>query len=157
MNVELLKELGLDAAANKLGKKLDLKRKLLIAYEHFRFVEPQIFFRFAKELKEKSYKVEQHDRYAKTETWREVVFVHLKDYSEIPPADCLMDLKKAKDMGCFDYFEVAKVEEVTRYSDTRPLPDPIIFGCIKGCVDKFFITQWDNDVSIEEILREKEG
>jgi hypothetical protein len=62
-----------------------------------------------------------------------------------------MDLKKAKDMGCFDYFEVAKVETV----EVRP--DPIIFGGIEGCDDKFFITQWDDDVSIEEILNENEG
>ena len=33
--------------------------------------------------------------------------------------------------------------------------DPIIFGKITGCTDLFFITQWYDDVSIEEILNGK--
>ena len=78
-------------------------------------------------------------------------FVNLKEYPEVPPMDCLMDLKKAKDMECFDSFEVAKVETV----DVRP--DPIIFGLINGCEDKFYITQWEHDVRIEDILKEGEG
>jgi hypothetical protein len=75
----------------------------------------------------------------------------IEEYSEVPPMDCLMDLKTAKDRNCFDTFEVAKVESVVER------PDPIIFGRIEGCPDRFFITQWDDDVSIEQILQENVG
>jgi hypothetical protein len=156
MTPELLKELGLEAASNNLSNKINLKNKLTIAYEHFRFVEPHVFERFNDEMKTKTLKIDNHNQYQRTETYRRLKFVALKDYKEIPPPDCLMDLKKAKEFNCFDSFEVATVEEVSNYYDTTPIPDPIIFGCINGCVDKFFITQWDDDVSIEEILKESE-
>lgn len=143
-----LKELGLDAAANNLQGKLALKAKLLIAYEHYRFVEPHIFDRFGEELRKKTHRVDEYGRNRRYDT---LAFIPLNDYNEIPPPDCLMDLKAARDHKCFDHFEVAKIETV----EVRP--DPIIFGCIDGCRDKFFITQWDDDVKIEDILKESEG
>lgn len=169
MDAKMLKELGLDKAADTLEKKLTLKTKLAIAYEHFRFVEPHIFDRFQDEVKTKTLKIhvvcpqcenlpgkKNNCGYcgrtgAQHMTHDTLKFVDLKEYPEVPPMDCLMDLKKAKDMQCFDSFEVAKVETV----DVRP--DPIIFGLIKGCVDKFYITQWENDCKIEDILKENEG
>lgn len=169
MNTELLKELGLDTAAQKIDKGQNLKKKLAIAYEHYRFVSPDIFDRFQKQLCEKTKKVEvacpkckNHSLKkkicgycqmtgAQSMTYDKLAFVDIKDYPEVPPPDCLMDLKKAKDLKCFDKFEVAKVETV----EIRP--DPIIFGLIDNCVDKFFVTQWDDDVKIEDILREGEG
>lgn len=156
MNAELLKELGMDSAAQNLTKKMDLKKKLTIAYEHFRFVEPHILDRFQNQLKAKTYS-EQLEGYLVTRKWRELKLIALKDYKEIPPPDCLMDLKKAKDMNCFDSFYVATVQEVREFVNTTPVPDPIIFGQIEGCDDLFFVTQWDDDVSIEEILKENEG
>jgi hypothetical protein len=147
MTPELLKELGLDKASDTLTKKISLKRKLLIAYEHYRFVEPHIFDRFQEEIKAKTLKKKDgwYDSYD------QLVFIPIKEYGEVPPPDCLLDLRKAKEMNCFDTFEVAKVQTVEHR------PDPIIFGCIEGCVDKFFITQWDDDVSIEQILKDSEG
>ncbi len=169
MNTELLKELGLDKAAEKIDKGQDLKRKLAVAYEHYRFVSPDVFDRFQKQLYEKTQKVEvacpqcknispikdscgycQHTG-AQSMTYDKLAFVKIEDYSEVPPMDCLMDLKKAKGFKCFDRFEVAKVETV----EVRP--DPIILGLIDNCVDKFFVTQWDDDVKIEDILKEGEG
>jgi len=169
MDAQTLKDLGLDKAAATLDKKLTLKKKLAIAYEHFRFVEPHIFDRFQEEVKAKTMKVivpcpkcqnisgsKENCSYcqrtgAQHMTHDKLSFVNLKEYPEVPPMDCLMDLKKAKDMECFDSFEVAKVETV----DVRP--DPIIFGLINGCEDKFYITQWEHDVRIEDILKEGEG
>lgn len=169
MNEQLLKELGLDKAAAKLGKQLKLKQKLAIAYEHFRFVEPHIFDRFQKEVKTKTLKVVEacpqcknmplvkltcwycQKTGARQLTHDTLAFIKLEEYQDVPPMDCLMDLKKAKDLECFDRFEVAKVETV----EVRP--DPIIFGIIEGCDDYFYITQWDNDVAIEQILNEGEG
>lgn len=169
MDAQTLKELGFDKVADTLDKKLTLKKKLAIAYEHFRFVEPHIFDRFQEEVKNKTLKVVvacpqcKNNPLAKLScgycrktgaqhmTHDTLAFVRLADYPECPPMDCLMDLKKAKELECFDAFEVAKVETV----DIRP--DPIIFGLINGCEDKFFITQWDDDVKIEDILKENEG
>ena len=147
MTPEMLKELGLDKASEKLGQKITLRKKLLIAYENYRFVEPHIFDRFQEEIKAKTLK--KKDQYY--DSYDQLVFIPLKEYGEVPPPDCLLDLRKAKEMNCFDTFEVAKVQTVEHR------PDPIIFGCIDGCVDKFFVTQWDDDVSIEQILKDSEG
>lgn len=157
MNVDLLKELGMEKAAAKLETAMDLKKKLLVAYEHFRFVSPEILNRFQTQLKEKSLRIERHNQYQTTEYWRQMQLTPLKDYKEIPPPDCLMDLKKAQGRKIFDSYEVATVVEVSHYTDTTPIPDPIIFGLIDGCQDKFFITQWDDDLKIEDILKESEG
>jgi hypothetical protein len=166
MDANLLKELGLDKASETLEKKLTLKRKLTLAYEHYKFVEPHTFNKFNKELRDKTFKIvkacpkcENHPKKknecdycrktgAKEQTYDKLIFVALKDYAEIPPPDCLLDLKKAKDRGIFDTYEVAKVKGVIER------PDPIIFGMVEGCSDKFFITQWDDDVSIEQIMGE---
>lgn len=169
MDVQTLKDLGLDLAASKLDAKLVLKKKLALAYEHYRFIEPHVFVRFQEEIKKKTLLVKvacplcknnQKARstcyYCQTTGAQEMVydklvFNKLKDYPEVPPADCLLDLRKAKDLACFDEFEVGKVEA----QEVRP--DPIIFGLINGCEDKFYITQWDDDVKIEDILNDGEG
>lgn len=181
MNVNQLNELGLFEAARRLEKGREFKRKMALAYEHYRFVSPDIFERFKKELRAKTEKRVvcssckggvisgkkgllgwggdgpayfcrncDGDGFIGS-TYDSVSLQSIQDYEEIPPMDCLIDLKKAKDLNCFDHFQVAKVETV----EVRP--DPIIFGIIEGCRDKFFITQWDNDIKIQDILREGEG
>lgn len=190
MDLQLLKELGLDRAASHVEKPLILKRKLALAYEHYRFVEPHIMENFKKALKAKtlvikevcpicqgekkvqlgklatgfaSFSLAGRNPYevvscsycrqtgAKTQTFDTVKMTALRSYAKVPPMDCLLDLQKAKNLGCFDGFEVAEVESVIEK------PDPIIFGSINGCNDRFFVTQWDNDISIEQILKEHEG
>lgn len=142
MESALLKELGFTKAASVLDEKKERARKMMIAYENYKFVTPEIFDRFNRELKAKTQKGYQFDRLA---------FSNIKDYQEVPPQHVLDKVKEAMGRGCFDTFEVAKVETV----EVRP--DPIIFGKINGCQDSFFIDQWDNDVKIEDILRENEG
>lgn len=169
MNTELLKELGLTNAANKIDKGRTLKKKLAVAYEHYRFVEPQVFKRFEEQLRAKTQKVLEpcpkcknnvvaklgcgycQGTGARRMTHDTLAFVPLEVYPEVPPMDCLLELQKAKKLEVFDRFEVAKVETV----EVRP--DPIIFGLINDCADKFFITQWDDDVKIEDILNQNEG
>lgn len=154
MNVELLKELGLDEAANKLDKSIKLKQKLMIAYEKFKIVSPETFDKFNQRLKEKTYIQTFKNQYQYEETFDQLLFIPLSKYTEIPPPDCLMDLKKAKELNIFDSFEVCKTQTIKTFTDNTPRPDPIIFGVINGCVDKFFITQWDDDISIEQIIEE---
>ena len=65
---------------------------------------------------------------------------------EFPPDTVLDALEKAKEDNCFDTFEVAKISWI------EEIKDPILFGIIEGCSDKFFISQWDDDVKIEDLL-----
>ncbi len=145
--VELLKELGLEKASENVQGKIDLSMKLTIAYEHYRVVTPKIIERFQDELKRKTKKKLSHGGIS----YDRLAFVALKDYAEVPPEHALLALKEAKKRNCFDYFEVAKVETV------EERPDPIIFGRVDKSPDRFFVTQWDDDVRIEDILRANEG
>lgn len=146
-----LRELGFEKAAGELEKKVELKRKMIIAYENYRFVTPEIFKRFNDELRERTIKrtgkkgVNQYDHYDK------LVFKKVAEYKDAPPAEVLTEMRKAKAMGCFDTFEIGKIEATVEYKD------PIVFGVINGCDDRFYIAQWDNDVKIEQILKEMEG
>ena len=150
-NLEMLKELGFTEASSDIEKKLEMKRKMTIAYENYRFVTPEIFNRFNEDLKKRTLKrtgkagVDMYHNYDRLQ------FTPVARYKQVPPAEALEAMKVAKDRGCFDSFEVAKIESVQEYKD------PIIFGCINGCDDKFYIAQWDNDVKIEQILNEFEG
>lgn len=60
-------------------------------------------------------------------------------------------LESAHADKCFDKFEVMTVEW------HKEVPDPILFGVVNGCADRFFIAQWDTDVKIEDILKDHEG
>lgn len=144
-------QLGLTAAGKKLQVKEDLKRKLTLAYEHFRFVTPQVLDRFKKALKAKTLKRTGKAGWDLVESYDKLKFIPLNQYEQIPPPDCLLDLKKAQEIGCFDAFEVAKIQAVVERKD------PILFGTIVGCQDKFFVTQWDDDLKIEDILKDNEG
>lgn len=60
----------------------------------------------------------------------------------------LDSLEVAMGRKCFDSFMVAHIIDVE---------DPILFGYINGCSDHFFIDQWDEDVKIQDILKDNEG
>lgn len=147
MNSAELLELGFSKVGNKLKDKEDLKRKLAIAFEHHRVVTPGVVERFQKQLRKKT---EAVDKYGRT-SYDTLAFCKIAEYGEVPPVEVLGKVKEAMALKCFDYFEVAKVETV------QVRPDPIIFGRIKGCDDRFFVAQWDNDVKIEDILMANEG
>lgn len=143
---EKLEKLGFTTASNKIKEVAELKRKMVIAYEHFRYVKPDKFQMFEAKLRAETMQETHNERRYKT-----LAFIPIEKYSEIPPVDVLEKLEKAQEMNCFDYFEVAKIEARVE------VKDPIIFGCIKGCPDKFYVAQWDDDVKIQDILKENEG
>lgn len=183
MNAQELMDLGFKQAGHKLARKESMKKKMAIAYEHYRFVSEGIMNRFQNALKEKTYKKEtckycesmkelkKEERLVSSglvyfsglgcmgcggsgiarETYDTLSFCSIGDYSQVPPQEVLDKVREAKNRRCFDSFEVAKVETV----EVRP--DPIIFGRIEGCSDRFFVAQWENDVKIEDILKENEG
>lgn len=174
MNSKELIELGFESAGTNLKQKEDMKRKLTIAYEHYRFVTPANIDRFQAALKEKTEQKIKCTRCNGTGKLPESSFTKqtcyrcngtksegssydtlkiqpISSYPKIPPQDVLDAIKIAKERGCFDYYEVAEVKTI----EVRP--DPIIFGGVNGCQDRFFIAQWDNDVKIDDILKENEG
>lgn len=67
----------------------------------------------------------------------------VSEYPDIPPNDVLQVMKTHKDRKIFDYFSIAKVTHIV---------DPIMFGRINGCEDRFYIAQWGNDITLDDIL-----
>lgn len=134
-----LQRLGFKFLGNKVRELKDAKRKMAIAYEHYRFVTQEKIDDFNRRLREKS---------KSRSEWKELAFSRIEDYDKCPPDNVLDSLEKAQAMKCFDNFEVAYIREVK---------DPIIFGRITNCTDRFFIDQWDDDVSIDDLINKNEG
>lgn len=153
--VNELEELGFITASKKVDQEIkneaelkELKNKVMLAYERYRFITPKNIERFNGILKKKSIKQLGAQGHYSYET---LLFTPISQYDKIPPADVLEKLRSAKKEGLFDEFEVCTIKTV----EVRP--DPIIFGTIRNCEDKFFIAQWDEDVKIEDIISSVEG
>jgi len=134
---ERLEKLGFKAATKMVGK----ARKLAMAYEHYRYVRME-------KIREFNRKLEEETRDKNGWNFQTLAFEDISVYTKIPPSHVLDSLEKAKEMNVFDSFEIAFIKTVK---------DPILFGCIEGCTDKFFIDQWDDDVKIQDIINDKEG
>lgn len=145
--IEKLAKLGFKVAGEKVKRLSEKKRKLAIAYEHYRFVRQEKIDEFNKKLAKET----RHKGTSGYDAWQELSFTPVEKYGEVPPAEVLEALEAAHDRNCFDSYEVAHI--VTQVK----LPDPILFGRINECTDRFFIAQWDDDVKIEDILSSKEG
>ena len=146
MDTGRLEKLGLTTAANKVNELREQKRKMTIAYEHYRYVKQEKIDEFNSKLRDKSMK-ETKSYYQ----FDQLVHIPLAQYSEVPPTSVLDKVEEAINMKCFDSFEVSKIQSV------QELKDPIVFGRINGCPDRFFVAQWDDDVKIDDILEEYEG
>lgn len=136
-----LQELGLVNAAKRLSTAKSLAEKCKLAYTHYRFISPEKIAEFQKKLKQER----------KGNAYKQLVFTKVQDYREVPPDHALDALEQAKELGCFDEFEIASVQWI------EPVPDPLLLGKINGCEDYFFLDQWDDDVKIEDILQADEG
>ena len=141
---ERLQKLGLTAASKRVVELRERKRKLAIAYEHYRFVRQEKIDAFNKKLYEKTINKINY-------THQTLSFTALDNYDQTPPEPVLDQLETAIGRNCFDSFEVAHIVTVVK------VPDPILFGRIKACPDRFFIAQWDNDVKIDDLLKANEG
>lgn len=141
---------GFTAAAKQARDLIHRKNKLAYAYEHFRYVTKQQFDAFNAELHKKTSRHE--GAYPNLyECFDTLAIVPVEQYGEIPPPEVLTKIQEVRDAGVFDVLEVAKIES------TRVYRDPIVFGRIVGCDDRFFICQWDVDVNINDILGEHGG
>ena len=132
-----LEKLGFKAAK----KKLDTAQKLAIAYGKYGFVTQQKVDKFNEKLQEETIRTEKNYR-----EYKRLQFTPIDQYEKVPPQDALVRLEAAMNDGIFDTFEVATIRWV------KEIIDPIIFGRIDGCTDRFFVCQWDSDVSIEDIV-----
>ncbi len=137
----LLEKLGFKKALSKIGKGRKVFPKLKVAYAMYGFVTRAQVDKFQEVLglqkAPKGYK-------------KQLSFCRIENYDrDVPPQEVLEKIEAAKNVGCFDYFEIAFVEEVKK--------DPIVFGRIESCQDRFFVAQWDDDVSIEQIIMASEN
>lgn len=133
-----LERLGFKNASDIIVKAKGIKRKLTIAYEHYRFVTQEKIDAFNLKLREQG----------SSRRWQMLSFTPMEIYEKAPPENVLQALEEAHRQKCFDSFEVAHIIDVE---------DPILFGRINECPDRFFISQWDDDVKIEDLIKENEG
>lgn len=151
MTADKLKALGFDRAAQEVDRQQALKAKLELAYKHYRFVTTENIQKFQDKLKAESTEEVGSNQWGTITQHKRLKFTAVKDYSSVPPFDVLDALETAQNLKCFDTFEIASIEW------EKHVPDPILFGRIEGCADRFFIAQWDDDVKIEDILQGDEG
>lgn len=111
------------------------------AYEKYLFVTQNTIDKFNEKLR-KDTLIEDKSAYS----FKRLVFISLDKYNQLPPDNVLEALENAQKDECFDTYEVAKIKWI------KEVKDPILFGVIEGCSDKFFISQWDDDVKIEDLL-----
>lgn len=142
--IEALEKFGFLTASNIVKEAQEKKRKLAIAYEHYRFVSQQKINAFNEKLKASTWKNNGWQSQYQT-----LAFSSAAAYKKVPPTEVLNSMGEAIERKCFDSFEVSFIEEVKE--------DPILFGRVNGCPDRFFIAQWDNDIKIEQLLADNEG
>jgi hypothetical protein len=156
---------GFVKAAADLRMKAERGRKLAIAYEHFKIVPQEKITSFNEKLKEKTRRPLDSEQAKRLELqkvphhptrWEgatvihdELTLVKMADYPGLPPSEVLGKVKEAKSLNCFDRFEVAEVSPV---STVVKLPDPIVFGLVDGCTDRFFIAEWGQDVKVSDLI-----
>ena|SRR3990167_4847798 len=134
-----LEKAGFKTAATKNREIIDRERRLIVAYKNFPFIQQSRVDEFNAHLKKRTMK----GNHPLTMMWQELSFIPVSAYPHTPPMDVIEKVEESQKIGCFDYHEVAYIRDVK---------DPIVFGRIHGCTDRFFVAQWDDDVSMEEIL-----
>ena len=148
MNTKEIKELGFKKVADKVEAEQELNRKLSTAYLNFKICKEEHIKAFNEKLKTRTLKTEGTQGHNLTEHYEKLVEIKVEDYDALPPENVLEAMKKAKALNCFDSFEIAKIESVKEYKD------PILFGRIHGCTDRFYIAEWDNDIKIQDLIGE---
>lgn len=139
--VDKLAGLGFTAAAERISRLQKFKRKMAIAYEFYKFVKPEKIDEYKKKLHKSTFN-------KRDGSYKALAFTDIGNYPKVPPAAVLDKLAEAIERKCFDSYEVAHIVNVA---------DPLLFGRIEKCADRFFIAQWGDDVKLEDILSKNEG
>ncbi len=138
-----LERLGFKKASGKLKELTVKKQKMTVAYAMFKFIRPEHVQKFNEKLRKKTQNWDGRGGYQVLD------FVSIGEYEGAPPDTVLAKLEKAQALEVapaapvFDAYEIGYIKKVN---------DPLLFGRINGCPDRFFIDQWDDDVKIEDIL-----
>lgn len=145
--ISRLEGLGFKKASSKIKELSDRKRKMTIAYAAYPHVTTEKVNAFNHKLREKTHNWDKVGGYHVLE------FVGVEVYEGAPPEEVLTSMEKAvalevaEGVKVFDSYEIGYIKKVN---------DPLLFGRIKGCPDRFYIAQWDSDISITDILSAKE-
>lgn len=142
---ELLERLGFKGVASELMRLKARKRKLALAYELYRFVRQEQVDKFNAELKQKTGKNLDN---IWDQSYQTLAFTSIASYDKVPPDSVLTSLGEAIGHKCFDSFEVGYIKNVE---------DPLLFGRIEQCPDRFYIDGWDEDIKITDLLKDNEG
>lgn len=140
-----LEKLGFKTAGTQLAQLLESKRKLMLAYEHYRCVTQENIDKFNAELLAKTGKKMNNPMEM---SYQKLAFTSIGDYEKVPPEDVLAALETAQERKCFDSYEVGYIKDVK---------DPLLFGRVKETPNRFFIAGWDDDITIDQLLEENEG
>lgn len=143
---DLARKAGFEAAADKFDLIADRQRRLVQAYEFYRYVSKAKIEAFQARLKDSTIKIDGY-----TTTFDQLVFEPVEKYAGMPPKDVLEAVSVAKERGIFDVLEVASIQT------QRVVADPIVFGRITGCPDRFFVAQWGDDVKLTDLIGEHDG
>jgi len=125
----------------QVAKKAESAHKMTIAYGKYMFISQETVDRFNDKLRKETLEEDSRTRH-----YKKLVFIPIDKYQQIPPVHVLNALSIARKMDLFDRFEIGKIDWI------KEIKDPIVFGRIDGCEDRFFISQWDDDVKIEDLL-----
>ena len=151
ITAEELHALGLTAAAEALAATQRRYKKLVVAYEHYRYVSQDKIDAFNERLKQQTIKRIGKQGVNEYHQYDRLGFVALAAYPQVPPESVLAELQVAKERGCFGAFEIAKIESVIEHKD------PILFGRVEDCPDRFVIASWDSDIRVEDLLGPTDG
>lgn len=144
--LERLEKLGFKAAHKQVSEKINKGKKMHIAYQNYEFITPEDIKKFNEYLMKKT-REDTKSYY----TYDKLDFIGVEAYNEAPPVEVLEEMETAVKRNCFDYFEIAKIKS------EKKIKDPILFGRVKGCGDRFVIAQWDDDVTVQMIREAVDG
>ena|SRR3990172_8936713 len=150
-HVALLEQAGFVAAAKDAKDSYERAGRLAQAYEHYRYVSQEKINDFNNKLYAETLRRTGKAGKDLVEHYDCLVFDAVDSYPGIPPMEVLESTRQAAGRGIFDTLEVAHVVSVREYKD------PIIFGRVTGCTDRFFIAQWGDDVRITDLVGTSEG
>ena len=77
-----------------------------------------------------------------------LIETRIESYSKFIPEHCLDRVIAAKDTGFFDYLTVGVPDCDERLHQS----DPVVFGRRNNSPNRFYICQWDNDVTLDDLL-----
>lgn len=145
-HVALAAELGMTKAVEQAEKDEALTKSLLVAYQNYAFISQEKIDAFCARLQQKTLTTTGRAGWDLHHHYDTLKLEPLETYPGLPPVDVLTQVKAAKQRGIFTRFEVASIESVNEYKD------PIVFGIVEGCSDRFYIGEWGEDVSMADLM-----